>query len=554
MKNLFRRIGWTITVFVGLLIAICVLIFWSNPLDKYNDYTIVNDGWEVQCNNYTITTSFPYALSNKDNLDFTVSRKLSDKDFGIERNDTRFIYLISYYCDVYAYIDDQLITVYECNKTRTFMTEGMTYHFIRLPDHSEGRILTVKYVPQMHINKYRIAPIIIGGKGDIIRHLYNNGLVDFALISVIFTLGVCLILTNFAMLRNNKNNSSNLIFLGMFAIMCGIYLGARIEWVRVSLSRPMLIYVTEFLSQLCMLTPLIIFFANVVNEKSCKMLMGCMCLNVFMTFLQLILYFGTRNELREMLVFSHIVLFVTVAVFIVIIFVLRDLQDKYRKEITFSVIPLVIFGIMDVLVYYLSPTLQSGFMLKLGLILFMISELVYNVHHFTRAIKRDRENEIFRELAYKDLATNLKNRNAFTDDCNYIERNKSTYDCIKVLFFDLNYLKYTNDNFGHEAGDKLIGTMAHLLNETFEGQSVYRIGGDEFVVIITDKAIDVQEKLEIMENFKRNYSDVYGNKFDYAYGTADYSEGTYENISALVRSADEMMYNNKKLAHMKREQ
>lgn len=78
----------------------------------------------------------------------------------------------------------------------------------------------------------------------------------------------------------------------------------------------------------------------------------------------------------------------------------------------------------------------------------------------------------------EDAMTGLLNRVAFERDCaSYLGGN------VGIIFADLNALKYTNDNFGHEKGDSLIKEFAKLLKDYFRDYRVYRLSGDEFVVV-----------------------------------------------------------------------
>ncbi|MGC7323262.1 GGDEF domain-containing protein, partial [Mycobacteroides abscessus subsp. massiliense] len=80
-----------------------------------------------------------------------------------------------------------------------------------------------------------------------------------------------------------------------------------------------------------------------------------------------------------------------------------------------------------------------------------------------------------------DIQTGIKNRAAFEKEMEqYANNNKNA----AIVMFDLNYLKRTNDLYGHDAGDNLIFNAAKAIKECFIGiGKTYRIGGDEFCVI-----------------------------------------------------------------------
>ena len=111
---------------------------------------------------------------------------------------------------------------------------------------------------------------------------------------------------------------------------------------------------------------------------------------------------------------------------------------------------------------------------------------------------------------------------------------------------DLNNLKHTNDSLGHAAGDELICAAADCMRENFgKYGNVYRIGGDEFVVIITGNTKEFQS---IIESFDRSVAQWHGKLVDsmtISWGYVFSSEKEWDNIYDIAKEADERMYKNK---------
>lgn len=101
-------------------------------------------------------------------------------------------------------------------------------------------------------------------------------------------------------------------------------------------------------------------------------------------------------------------------------------------------------------------------------------------------------------LSYEDALTGLYNRNKFNqvmDSASAMHQNQLGIAC-----FDLNGLKEENDKRGHSAGDILICSAAEKLQQAFKGK-VYRIGGDEFVVVEDVMMEDeFQEIIHMLQN------------------------------------------------------
>ncbi len=92
-------------------------------------------------------------------------------------------------------------------------------------------------------------------------------------------------------------------------------------------------------------------------------------------------------------------------------------------------------------------------------------------------------------LAIKDELTGVKNKHAYAQAEEVLESQLSA-GLVKeyaIAVFDLNGLKYVNDTYGHLAGDEYIKEGCKIICDAFSHSPVYRIGGDEFVVIVKDK-------------------------------------------------------------------
>lgn len=111
---------------------------------------------------------------------------------------------------------------------------------------------------------------------------------------------------------------------------------------------------------------------------------------------------------------------------------------------------------------------------------------------------------------------------------------------------DINGLKHVNDSLGHAAGDELICAAADCMKSCFQNYgNVYRIGGDEFVIIITEKT-DVLPNL--IANFDQTSAKWRGELVDsmsVSYGYVFSSEKEWNGIYDIAKAADARMYKSK---------
>ena len=92
-----------------------------------------------------------------------------------------------------------------------------------------------------------------------------------------------------------------------------------------------------------------------------------------------------------------------------------------------------------------------------------------------------------RHLAQHDPLTGLANRTLFTETLSmHVERANSNWGCA-VILVDLDHFKDVNDGFGHSSGDEVLRGVAEVLATSVrDGDGVYRIGGEEFLLVLPE--------------------------------------------------------------------
>lgn len=122
---------------------------------------------------------------------------------------------------------------------------------------------------------------------------------------------------------------------------------------------------------------------------------------------------------------------------------------------------------------------------------------------------------------------------------------------IAVAFWDLNNLKYINDKYGHAMGDRAIEKLSFVLyDHSSDRCRVYRIGGDEFLMIIDNPDHDETESVVKTVRKKLEADNAEDKiKISSAVGVAF---GIGKDILEVVKAADTYMYENKKLSKASR--
>lgn len=157
------------------------------------------------------------------------------------------------------------------------------------------------------------------------------------------------------------------------------------------------------------------------------------------------------------------------------------------------------------------------------------------------------------ELANKDALTGIRNKTAYDNEVAKIESliANENYDKFGIAMVDLNYLKHINDNYGHEKGNLAIKKICMLVCKNFSHSPVFRVGGDEFVVILENS--DYDEASGLIDRFKETLGQISSDttlepweKVSAAIGWTLYDPSIDQGVQDVFKRADDLMYENKK--------
>lgn len=218
--------------------------------------------------------------------------------------------------------------------------------------------------------------------------------------------------------------------------------------------------------------------------------------------------------------------------FIVLVSLLVFTIKKRRTAGRTPTIFVVIFFVITYASMFI--TLLAGIDSYLYVCMALVMMLVYIILQTGEIEQGQMRERIMFEMSTTDILTKLNNRRAFENALTDIAADS----CVSVVFCDVNGLKVTNDNLGHAAGDALLLCFAELLREHFMFSEIFRISGDEFVVL--RKNVDEKVFLSDMDEFRNAISA----RQDIA--SIGYVCGNGSNVLELVTAAEKEMYADKK--------
>lgn len=151
--------------------------------------------------------------------------------------------------------------------------------------------------------------------------------------------------------------------------------------------------------------------------------------------------------------------------------------------------------------------------------------------------------EKIRSMAITDGLTGINNRQEFNRLLDQEIQRATRYGTpMALIMYDLDHFKRVNDQFGHDAGDDVLRTVADLTNQNIRSTDLHgRWGGEEFMVILPQSRLN--EAREVAEKLRKTIADHDFNKV----GTVTASYGVVEltlaeNSKSLAQRVDEALY------------
>lgn len=180
----------------------------------------------------------------------------------------------------------------------------------------------------------------------------------------------------------------------------------------------------------------------------------------------------------------------------------------------------------------------------------IVNAIITGIEQLYAKQKLARMNRALSLLYHHDAMTMVYNRFGFVHYAyRLFDEAKESGKAISVIYYDLDRLKYLNDNYGHEMGDKAIKTVAQLIKTYSSDKAmVFRLGGDEFLALdyyISEEL--VKETIDKVKEELRRISkdDSYPIDLSVSVGYAISNPLTNEELDFYVNMADDIMYQSK---------
>lgn len=472
--------------------------------------------------------------------------------FTLSESEASFCHLIFYsvHQEIEVSLDGTPVYSLNTDENNSFgRTPGKIWNMIQFKEEDVGKEVWIDFIPVYDSAIDSLPVIYYGDRYDILSSVILRNLPEFFLSAVAILAGVFYM--GFVVYAYRKGTgNSNLIMLGTLTILIGTWKLTDMTIFSLFVQGNMVTVYLPLFSLLLVCIPYNTFLRSLHSSEEHWMWnipnVVC-CVGIF---LELVLQLLHIADFRESLILTHISIASIVIVLVVMMTreICKNRFDGRLKRNVICICVCITGVVIDMIVYYVSKAQAPLLWGMLGGDIYIFVLGFSAMKEIRKLIAIGREAGKYEEMAYHDVLTGFLNRRAYADD---IGREDYRPDETIVVMLDLNNLKACNDNFGHDQGDIYIMTCAGLISECFgDIGKCYRIGGDEFCVLMNGVPLEVCEKRVRMLSrrvAKENEKQKTPVKMEIACGYVIYDKGMDFDIQDTVRRADKMMYKEKYL-------
>ena len=424
-------------------------------------------------------------------------------------------------------------------------TPGYNWNVFTLPD---GEIPITIYITSPYSSYVDAIPTFyIGNTISIMNEIISANIISFIICLIILCFGLCMV-AYWLYIRLHVPIKSNLLQLGLFSVVLALWSANECQFAALLFRYNLVCSYVSFIVLMLMPIPFVLFVKSYYDDTNKIWDIFCI-IDLLQIITCFVLQFLKIADFRETLWTTHIMLLL-VAVIIISRSIMLLKKELQEHTVTIHLCCLFICMatlLLDLFNYY-QMRKDSNMFGRIGFLIYIVVLGITSMKDSAALMKLGRKAHKYEQLAYTDQMTTLSNRTAFQHDFEILS---SSPDNIAIINLDLNSLKYINDNLGHTFGDTYITNSAQIISKIFgHVGKCYRVGGDEFVVIIEQAShFDFTYYFNMLDwsidTFNRGQTGM-PVPMQIAHGYAIYDSSLDKNLHDTYNRADKDMYANKK--------
>lgn len=450
------------------------------------------------------------------------------------RGDSITFYVIHHYVNVY--LDGELVYSLQPDGGNR-IGKSISSNWVSVPIYPEdvGKEVTVVATPVYKNVINGKIEFLVGSRFDIFSECLLVD-ADVLIVSIICILAGLFIMSmqGYQLIRK-RSASREMFYLGNLSILLGIWRLTDTRLIAFLLpERAMALgYITIGALVICAI-PLLLFLKERMEDYDSAPLLHAAMVLSGAALIILLLQVLNIADFKEMLTVCHIMIAGTAAM-LAAIAVANWLQNKGHgtgRSVVLVVI-LIAGAAMDIASFYWQKKSENVVFTALAFVIDIICLFTMDTYET-------------KNKAYTDPHTGLFNKNRWDELMN---NSLPLTGNLAVMMLDLNGLKYVNDTYGHDAGDRMIFDFANILRNTLPpGTVICRWGGDEFTAMLMGSSVEAMERyVDQLRQAAERYNESGNPPFIYfAAGFALASEFPELSREELLSRADERMYQEKR--------
>lgn len=451
-----------------------------------------------------------------------------------------------------AYVEDENVYEQHLSNSKLY-TNSMGAEWVMIPLNNtyEGKKLEIEYELCYEEKGAGFDEVAIVGEHIYLIHILKRKAMAIFLPVVYMIIGVILILFDL-MINKYMKEKHNLLNLGCLAIGVACYCFAETQITQLFIANQRITHLIPMFAMAVIPVPGILYTDTLFKFKY-KHTAPIFTLISFLLFMVLsVLNYFDIVDYHESMVILQLMLLIGLTLMFYAMGRYTLLRIHAGKEITtqirFTIVGLAVMtacGVIDILRYWLKLNQDPAKYVRIGFLVFLVCFSLASSRQIMDAFKISTKAELISRLAYEDGLTGLLNRTSYNETLARLLDEKKD---VGIVMLDVNNLKLVNDNMGHETGDDLLICATDIIKSAFnkKGMSCFRIGGDEFVVLINTDNIenDCKQGIERLKTFYSDINESGENEFEVviAAGYDVYDHNSKIGFDEVVNNADSRMY------------
>lgn len=510
--------------------------------------------------------NYLYDLNNSWDIEYTNSKETRNLPINIKKNDSDYVYLYNKIDDNSSY--DELILYTSLGSFDVFIDNEEVYSFhdedflkyknkmttllhrIKINDKEKNNEIKIRaYLGDKDNISFIVEKSYLSINGESQNLIISDEIFKIITVSIILILGVSFTIIGVVAKRKKINELADLIDVGKFSVIIAVYSFLH-SLTSYSLIKNLQVINTIYYTGLIFMPLPILNIVGSNKKIKNKFPVLVMKYVVYINYIiQTILTLFEIFDYKKMILFTHINLFMSILIAIYVL--IRNI--KKELYILLCTFPMMILGLVKLLNIYINTKIDfkidNDLLLQISFIYFVVVYIIYIVSKYFKYYFLSIKSMTYKRLAYTDFLTNIGNRSAFERRIKQLDDIGKDISILWFISIDINNFKMINDTKGHVEGDRILRSLALLLNKAFSKitKDLFRIGGDEFFIIISNYDEDVIN--EVLKGLYTNIEEFNAeneSKISIALGYDNIKTIEYTSIKSAISKVDKKMYDNKR--------